>query len=252
MGGSLEHPREQRAHVALKEAVVSETTYVLIHGAWGGEWCWRDVGSELTRRGAIWTALDLPSSTLGAHPTTYLADDAREVSEIARLEGPVVLVGHSYGGAVITEAAPDIPNLERLIYVAALVPELGQSASELARSGPRTLLDEAIEVHGDVLGINRELAAKALYHDCPDDVAQWATSQLSTQTIASFRSPRGAYDVDVPSYYIKCTNDRAIDPELQELMSARCNEVATLESGHTPLLSQPHTLCDLVLSSATS
>ena len=91
---------------------MNETTYILVHGAWGGAWCWRDVGVELTARGVQWTVLDLPSSTHGAHPNTYLSDDAREVIEVAKLDGPVVLVGHSYGGAVITEAAEQIPNLE--------------------------------------------------------------------------------------------------------------------------------------------
>ena len=125
---------------------MSEATYILVHGGWSGAWSWRDVGKELTRREIPWTALDLPSSTHGAHPNTYLADDAREVIEVAKLDGPVVLVGHSYGGAVITEAADQIPNLERLVYIAALVPALGQSASE-AKSEVEimTRLDEAIE-----------------------------------------------------------------------------------------------------------
>src|SRR5665213_402651 len=163
---------------------MTETTYILVHGAWSGGWCWRDVGAELTRRDANWTALDLPSSTHGAHPNTFLADDAHEVIEIAKLDGPVVLVGHSYGGAVITEAADQVPNLERLIYVAAFVPALGQSVSEANQEAPnRTLLDQAV------------------------------------------------------------------DPGLQELMAQRCTEVARIDSGHSPFLSQPVALCDLLLTS---
>ena len=229
---------------------MNDPTYILVHGAWGGAWCWRDVGLELTSRGVQWTALDLPSSTHGAHPNTYLADDANDVIEVASLEGPVVLVGHSYGGAVITEAADRVANLERLVYIAALVPTLGQSASEASQEVlVRTMLDDAIEVDGDYLRLNPELAAKALYQDCTDEVAQWAVSQLTTQTIASLRSPRDSFDVDVHSHYVLCTNDNAIDPSLQQVMSQRCSEVATLESGHTPLLSQPSVLCDLILTS---
>lgn len=232
-------------------ATMTDTTYILVHGAWGGGWCWRDVGHELTRREVQWTALDLPSSTHGAHPNTFLGDDAHEVVEIAKLNGPVVLVGHSYGGAVITEAANEVPNLERLIYIAALVPALGQSAGETVQEVPaRTLLDEAIEVEGDYLRLNPDRAAAALYQDCTNDVAEWAVSNLSTQTIASLRSPRSSFDVEVPTYYVRCTLDQAIDPTLQEVMAARCNEVATLDSGHTPLLSQPSALCDLLLASA--
>jgi pimeloyl-ACP methyl ester carboxylesterase len=230
---------------------MAEPTYVLVHGAWSGTWVWRDVGAELTHRGVSWTAVDLPSSIHGAHSTTFLADDANEVVQIANLEGPVVLVGHSYGGAVITEAAEDVANLQRLIYIAALVPLLGESATEATREvNARTLLDEAIQVDGDYLTLDPNLARKALYHDCTDETANWAVRQLTSQTRASFRSPRSAFDVDVPSYYVRCTLDNAIDMSVQELMAARCREVATLESGHTPFLSQPLALTDLILSSA--
>lgn len=229
---------------------MAETTYILVHGAWGGAWCWRDVGAELTRRAVPWTVVDLPSSTHGAHPNTYLADDAHEVIEVAKLEGPVVLVGHSYGGAVITEAADQVPNLERLVYVAGLVPNLGQSASEAKQDvDVMTYLDAAIERDGEFLRLNQQLAGVALYQDCSDEVSAWALSQLTPQTVASFRSPRTSFDTDVPSYYVRCALDNALDPRLQDVMAARCREVATIDSGHTPLLSQPQILCDYLLSS---
>jgi pimeloyl-ACP methyl ester carboxylesterase len=230
---------------------MTESTYILVHGAWGGGWCWRDVGVELTSRDVNWTVLDLPSSTHGANANTFLADDAHEVIEIAKLAGPVVLVGHSYGGAVITEAADQIPNLERLIYVAAFVPALDQSVSEANQEIPtRTLLDDAIEVDGEFLRLQPDLAARALYQDCNEEVSAWAVGQLTAQTVASFRSPRSSFDVEVPSYYVLCTDDQAVDPGLQELMAQRCNEVAKIDSGHSPFFSQPAVLCDLLLSSA--
>ena len=228
---------------------MSDTTYILVHGAWGGSWCWRDVGAELTRRDANWTALDLPSSTHGAHPNTFLADDAREVIEIATLDGPVVLVGHSYGGAVITEAADQVPNLEGLVYIAAFVPSFGESVSEANQAIPnRTLLDGAIEADDDFLRLDPERAAAALYQDCDEDVAAWAVSQLTLQTIASFRSPRSSFDVDFPSRYIVCMNDMAVDLRIQTMMASRCSKMATLNSGHSPMFSHPNELCDLILT----
>jgi len=227
---------------------MSEPTYILVHGAWGGGWCWRDVGTELTRRGANWTVLDLPSSTHGAHPNTFLADDAREVIEIAKMDGPVVLVGHSYGGAVIAEAADQIPNLQGLVYVAALVPVLGASVSETNQEIPnRTLLDEAIEVDGDFLRLSPERAKAALYQDCSDEIAAWAVAQLTPQTVASFRSPRSSFDVDFPSRYIVCMNDLAVDLRIQTMMASRCSKMAALDSGHSPMFSHPSELCDLML-----
>jgi pimeloyl-ACP methyl ester carboxylesterase len=228
-----------------------QPTYVLVHGGWGGAWVWRDVGAELTRREIPWTALDLPSSTHGARPNTFLSDDAKEVSQIANLEGPVILVGHSYGGAVICEAAADVTHLERLVYIAALVPLLGESATEVTREVPvRTTLDEAIEVDGEFLTLEPTLAKKALYQDCSEETADWAVGQLTPQTRASFRSPRSSFDVNVPSYYVRCTRDHAVDLSVQELMAGRCHEFATLESGHSPMFSMPGALCDLIVSTA--
>ncbi len=230
---------------------MSDTTYVLVHGGWSGAWTWRDVGVELTKRDEKWVSLDLPSSTHGAHPNTYLHDDAREVVEVANLEGPVVLVGHSYGGSVITEAAEQIEGLQRLVYVAAIVPALGQSTTEASLEvRVRTLLDDAMEVDGELLRLNPEKAAAALYQDCEVDVAQWAISQLTTQTIASLRSPRSSFNVDVPSRYILCAEDRAVDPSVQVVMAQRCNEVITLESGHSPMFSRTGSLCDLILENS--
>jgi pimeloyl-ACP methyl ester carboxylesterase len=228
---------------------MTDTTYILVHGGWSGAWCWRDVGAELTLRNVAWSAVDLPSSTNGALPNTYLGDDARDVIEVANLEGPVVLVGHSYGGCVIAEAAEKIPNLERLVYVAALVPLLGQGCTEASREVKvRTKLDDAIEVDGEYLFLNPERAEAALYQDCENETVQWAISQHTTQTIASFRSPRSSFDVDVPSRYIACTQDNAIDPSVQEVMASRCSEVMFLNCGHSPMFSRPSSLVDLILS----
>ena len=224
-------------------------TYLLVHGAWGGAWCWRDFGSELDRRGVAWKTVDLPSSRNGADPATDLADDATTVAHHANALGSVVLVGHSYGGAVITEAASRIMGLQRLVYVAALVPLVDQSASTTSHEAhARTLLDDAIERDGGLLRLNYNLAGAALYGDCPPEVVEWALGQLSTQTLASFRAPRSSTDATAPSSYIRCSRDRAIDPGLQTEMMTRCDESLSLDSDHSPFLSQPRTLADAILA----
>lgn len=205
--------------------------------------------AEFDRRGIKWLSVDLPSSNNQGDSSITLADDAAVVGASARNDGRYILVGHSYGGAVITEAAPLIPNLERIIYVAALVPQSGESATDVARTVPtRTLLDDAIEVDGEYLELNHHLALAALYGDCTPAVASWAVDQLSSQTIASFRSRRTSIDVDVDSLYIRCTQDQAIDPQLQQLLSERCDIVFDLSSDHSPFLSQPTNLCEAFLS----
>ncbi len=225
-------------------------TLILVHGAWGGAWCWRDFRVVLDRHDIMSLAVELPSSRFGAEPSTGLGEDAAAVIDLAMtVSGPIVLVGHSYGGAVVAEAAPSIQRLERLAYVAALVPLQGQSATAASREvRVKTLLDEAIEVDGEFLRLNPAIAARALYGECDAATTRWATEQLSVQTIASFRSPRTSGDTDVPSRYIMCTHDHAIDPELQVIMATRCDEVRSMPSDHSPSLSHPDVLFDALMT----
>ncbi|MGD0853925.1 MAG: alpha/beta fold hydrolase [Acidimicrobiales bacterium] len=224
-------------------------TYLLVHGGWSGAWCWQKLAHEFDRRAIKWIAIDLPSSKKGAKPSTDLAADAATVASTVHRDGHYILVGHHYGGAVVTEVAPRIPNLERIIYIAALVPKEGQSATETARAvRVPTKLDEAIEVDGEYLRLNRNIAAAALYSDCPAVIASWAVDKLTPQTVASFRSRRSSADCDVESLYIRCTLDRALDPLLQEHMADRCDIVFDLASDHSPFLSQPTNLLEAMLS----
>jgi len=225
-------------------------TYVLVHGAWGGKWCWRDLTAEFDAREVRWLSVDLPSSRIDAAADTDLDDDAAAVVERARGVGPVVLVGHSYGGSVITQAAPFVEELRGLIYVAALLPQQGESSTDASRAVKiRTNLDEAIYLDGEFLRLRRELAGAALYHDCDEELARWALDNLSTQTLASFRSARTSNDVAVPRRYVVCSDDCAIDPSTQAIMASRCGDVVAVASGHSPFFSHPNTLADLILAS---
>lgn len=228
---------------------MSSPTYILVHGAWGGAWCWRDVGAELDHRGVTWRAVDLPSSRNGADPTTGLAEDAAAVAALANDEEPYILVAHSYGGAVVAEAASRIANLQRCVYVAALIPSPGESATNASRRiHARTRLDDAIEVDGELLRLDPVRAVDALYNQCSPEVTKWAVSQLSTQTLASFRNKREHDNATAENIYLRCTNDHAVDPELQQLMSEECDFAMSLESDHSPFLSQPSQFCDAILN----
>ena len=229
-------------------SLMTTTTYLLVHGAWGGSWCWRDLAAQFEQRGLPWAAVELPSSRFGADVATDLSDDAAAVVALSQRFESVVIVAHSYGGAVAIEAADAIVNLERIVYIAALVPKPGASATATSREVPvRTLLDESMEVDCGYLRLNRERAALALYNSCSPEVTSWATERLSTQTITSFRANRTSTDRHVPTLYVKCSLDRAVDPKLQDLMATRCGETITLISDHSPMLSQPLLLCDSLL-----
>jgi pimeloyl-ACP methyl ester carboxylesterase len=222
--------------------------YVLVHGAWGGSWCWRDLLVQFEQRHVWAICVDLPSSRDDAAASMGLADDAREVVRATEGLEHVVLVGHSYGGVVITEAAPHVGGLQRLVYVAALVPLAGESATDVSRLiRVRTQLDDAIEVQGEHLRLNLRLAESALYGECSPENREWAVTRLSSQTLASFRSPRTTASTEVPTLYVKCRNDHAIDPGLQNLLATRCDEHLELASDHSPFLSHPHELLRALL-----
>lgn len=229
---------------------MAEPTYVLVHGAWSGPWCWRDLTTELDARGVSWRAVDLPSAQADGDPLADLDQDAAVVAEACEGLAKVVLVGHSYGGAVVAQAEHLVGELSRVVFIAAIVPELGESATDVSRLvRVRTTLDEAMILEGQVLSLDTSPARAALYHDCDEATQSWALAQLSTQTLASFRSPLSGVVAPVPSSYVVCRDDHAIDPSLQEILAARCDERVELASGHSPFFSHPGELADLITRS---
>ena len=231
------------------EADVTEPVIILVHGAWGGAWCWDKFVQDLDKLRADWRTVDLPSSQIEGDPNSDLAVDAATVAKAANaVDGPVVLVGHSYAGAVITEAAPLVNNLDSLFYIAATVPDIGQSHSETARLVKvRTEMDKAIQVDGPLLRLDLETAALALYQESTPELREWAKARLSTQTLASFRGVRTAAPVEVQSRYVLCRHDHALDPSLQELVSTRCDSVVEIESDHCPFLSHSEELASILM-----
>ena len=227
---------------------MSTPTFLLVHGAWHGSWCWRRLGEVLDERGATWAALDLPSSSSN-DPLVDLEADVRELRRFSVERGPVVLVAHSYGGAVVAEAAPKLSELRGIVYLAALVPRLGQSASEVTREyGRRSPLDDAIMREDGLLRLDPVPASRALYGDCDNETRGWAINKVTSQTLASFRTPRTSENIAVASTYIICQRDQAIMPEVQEQIAQRCDDVVEIDSDHSPFLSHAAELADLLES----
>ena len=223
-------------------------TYLLVHGAWHGAWCWQRVTDILDQRALAWSTLDLPSSG-SDDPTIDMSRDVAALRRAASECGPVVVVAHSYGGAVLAEAAPHVNELRGLVYLAALVPRPGQTASDVTREyGLRSALDETIRLDEGVLRLDPAPAALALYGDCDEATRLWAIGQVRTQTLASFRTPRTSENLAVTSTYVICRRDQALLPEVQHEVAQRCDDIVTIDSDHSPFLSHPHELCDLLES----
>ena len=221
---------------------------VLVHGAWHGAWCWAGVQAELDGRGVPTLAVDLPGHGASTLPFTDLAGDAAHVADVvARAGRPVVLVGHSYGGAVIGEAGGQ-GDVRALVFVAAFCLDSGESvARQTDVSYPPTLAAAATVRAEGLLTIDPAQATASFYAECPSPAAEAAVARLGRQPVATFVQPATvAAWHDRPSTYVLCSRDNAIHPLHQAAMSERCGEVVTLDADHSPFTSATTAVVDVI------
>ena len=212
---------------------------VLVHGAWHGKWAWETLAPHLEAAGLTVTAVDLPS-TGGQGDLAADTDVVR--AALAELDGPAILVGHSYGGIVISESA--IPEtVSHLVYVSAFLLPIGISLLDaLNHEVPAWIsIDEPN-------GVSRALTPETVFFgDVPQDLIDAAVPRLTTQTLRSFAAPQtSAAWTEIPSTYVICDGDRALPPPAQEAMSQAATNVITLDSSHSPFLSQPERVAEIL------
>ncbi len=227
--------------------------FVLIHGAWHGAWCWSRLQESLTSLGALSTAIDLPGHGADAAPPDGLTLDSyadRVLEVLADIDEPVVLVGHSLGGATVSTVAERAPErLEALVYVCALLQPSGASPADLHANHPDSELLAAIEVSEDGLltSIRSDAAPELFYGDCSPAEAADATGRLVAEptgpamsTIATTAERWGS----IPRAYVRCGLDRAIVPSEQDRMVAEvgADVVVEISASHSPFLSRPDEL----------
>jgi pimeloyl-ACP methyl ester carboxylesterase len=232
-------------------------TAVLVHGAWHGGWCWDRVVEGLSAAGVRAVAVDLPGHGADAGPLGDLHDDAARVQEvISTLDSKVVLVGHSYGGAVVTEAGAH-PAVSHVVYLAALALDAGETCSSAAAGEAAAVaidhrgrpdLGGAFVAAGDgTFMLKPDVAAEALYHDCDPETVAWALARLGPQPLVTLQQdPRAVAWRSRPSTYVVCSRDLAIHPDLQRLLAQRCTTSVEWDTGHSPFLSRPDLVVDLL------
>lgn len=244
--------RRYRDQSALR-GVVMETTvdrmssYLLVHGAFSGGWVWDDLAQRLEKAGHRVTVVDqLPSA--GTNPASLgdLTADANHVrTMLDTLDEPVVLVGHSYGGMVITELA-DHPKVRHSVYLAAFLPQRGQSLLDMFGDAP--LPTWIVPRDDGALGVTEdfELARDALCADLDRDRAREMFSHNVLQSASAFGVPSTAPDRGHPTTYIIAAqeSDNCIPVAAQEAMAANANEVVRLPAAHMVQLSRPDELAD--------
>jgi pimeloyl-ACP methyl ester carboxylesterase len=222
-------------------------SYLLVHGAWCGGWVWDDVAKRLAKAGHHVSVVEqLPSS--GTDPASLgdLTDDANSVRRMLEAQDePVVLVGHSYGGMVITELA-DHPTVRHSVYVTAFWPQRGQSVESLRGDAPMPSWavardDGTFEITRDL-----ELARDSLCADLDRDRAQELHSRFVLQSPAAFGVPCTAPDRRHPTTYIITTqeSDNCIPVRAQEAMAANADNVLRLPAAHFVTLSRPDELAE--------
>lgn len=225
---------------------------VLVHGAWHGGWCWAALQAELDRRGVPSLAPDLPGHGASVEPLGDLYGDADAIAALVRrLDRSVVLVGHSYGGMVITQVAAQVDQVTKLVFVAAFVPDHGESLMGLLGGFEQRRVALGLATRpGPTEGttsVDPTGAVAAFYDLAPPEVAAAAVARLGLQPLATFTQPvTGAAWRTLPSTYVRCSHDEAIHPDHQAIMAARCATTVTLDADHSPFLTHVADLANLI------
>ena len=236
----------------------SSATVVLVHGAFHGAWCWDRVVPLVEVAGVPVIAVDLPGHGAdGGPPGDLYAHSDWLRGFLESIPGPVVLVGHSYGGAVITDAAAGVPAVARLVYLAAIVPDAGETMTtvmpdRVADDEPVSSVPGAMSVDSDGnLVVDSERAVEAFYADCSDADVEFALARLCPQSATSFGQPvRAAAWRTIPSTYVICHDDRAVSLGFQRALASRTTDVVEMSTSHSPFFSQPSRVADVLVELA--
>ncbi|MEV4510953.1 alpha/beta hydrolase [Dactylosporangium sp. NPDC049525] len=254
--GGASGPQTVAAPVPSAGACAAKPTVVLVHGAWAGTSSWSGEIERLQRAGYTTRAF--------ANPLRGLTGDAANLAAFLKtIDGPIVLVGHSYGGSVITNAAAGNPDVEQLVYVDAAAPAVGETTGQLsgktsALGGqPSTLYDQvpyAGAPAGDAdLYLKQPVFLDSFGPDLPKPVATvlWAGQRPAAKSAFTTPSKAAAWKT-IPSWYVIGTADKIITPESQQAMAKRANaKVLQVRGGsHLTLISHPGPVTDQILAAA--
>lgn len=222
---------------------------VLVHGAWADGSSWSNVIPLLQEKGYNVTAVQIP--------LTSLADDAAVTNRVLAMQnGSTILVGHSYGGAVITEAGANASNVVGLVYISAFAPDEGEVLGEL--NGQMPVAPGQANFRPDAYGFIW-IDPKAF----PDSFAQ-DVDPAQARIMASVQKPISASIFgekatqaawkSLPSWYLLSENDRIINPDLERFMAERigAREVVSIPSDHASLVSHPAEVAQLIMDAANA
>jgi pimeloyl-ACP methyl ester carboxylesterase len=228
--------------------MIDNINVLLVHGAWADGSCWAKVIPLLQAKGLRVTAAQIP--------LTSLEDDVAVTRRLlSTISAPTILVGHSYGGAVITAAGVDNPNVKALVYITAFGLDEGESLASLSEQGPAPAGASAVEPDDQgFLWINRSRFHGAFAADATDEEAAIMAVVQKPLGIASFTAKSGvpAWKT-VPSWYLQCTDDQMIPPPAQGFMAERMGAtVHSVAASHAVFMAHPGEVADIIGIAAAS
>lgn len=222
------------------------SSILLVHGAWHGSWCWDAVRERLAARGWDVVAIDLPTAHARNKAELGMYDDARAVSDaVAAIEGPVTVVAHSYGGVPTTQGATD-PKVRHIVYVTSFVLDEGESLlGAIGGVAPDWWhIDGPLVTAGDDAQPPRAL----FFGDVDPAQAAEAAARLLPHAAQAFSDPLTAVAWrDRPTTYVVGERDAVLPAAVQEAFAARSDSAtARLGTSHSPFLSQPDRLAEII------
>ena len=224
----------------------TKTSIVLVHGAFADGSSWNKVIPLLEAEGFTVTAVQNPLKSLSEDvATTKRVIDAQK--------GDVILVGHSYGGAVITDAAAGNSKVKALVYVAAFAPDAGEALGGLIeRFSPSALATALVPDSAGFLHIDRSKFQNVFANDLPkDEVAVLAATQKPIAGAIFGESVKAAAWKTIPSWYVVSTQDNAINPDLERFMAKRIGtQTKEIKASHVGFISQPAEIAKVIRAAA--
>ena len=231
-------------------------TFLLVHGAWHGAWCWERLTPLLEARGHKVVAPDLPG--MGEDPTPLEDVSVEQWSEFIasaarRQDEPVILVGHSRAGIVVSQAGEYArESIAALVYLAAFLVPNGKTLEGVMRqipARPESAGSLVMNADDTTSRIADDAVQRVFFNTTRPDLVERAKQLVGAEPMRSFTTPAHLTDArwgSIPRYYIECTEDRAIAPALQRMMQEKlpCRRAFQLSTDHSPFYSAPEALTE--------